>query len=117
VSSELVMRMRTCAAAIAAVDPKSGWVALVTDDAANLLIEASNLLDALNEEEPIGDLMQPLKSSPALGAVWTAAGELPAAVPRPCPGCGLVSARTTRIAGRRLLLTCPMCSHEWEYAP
>ena len=113
-SSDLVLRMRTCAAALLDCDYSPGSA---PRDAADMLAEASNLLDMLNEEEPIGDLMQPLKSSPALSAIWTATGELPQAVVKPCPACGLVSARTTRIAGRQLMLTCPMCSHEWEYAP
>jgi hypothetical protein len=116
-SSDLVLRMRTCAAAIVAVDPHSSWVALVSDDAARLLVEASNALDTI--EEPLGEPMAPLdvKRTTPGGAVWTAAGELPDAVPRPCPSCGNVGARTVHIAGRRLMLTCAMCSHQWEYVP
>ena len=115
-SSDLVLRMRTCAAAIVAAEPRESWVALVSDDAAALLIEASNVLDAA---EPIGDLMAAIPAvvpTPS-GVTWTAAGELPDAVPRPCPSCGNVGARTVHIAGRRLMLTCAMCSHQWEYAP
>ena len=118
-SSDLVLRMRTCAAAILSSRDNE---ALVVVDAANLLAEASNLLDV---SEPLGELMKEL---PAVmsnqqaaelmsGAVWTAAGELPDAVPRPCPSCGNVGARTVHIAGRRLMLTCAMCSHQWEYRP
>ena len=124
-SSDLVLRMRTCAAAIVAVDPRSSWVALVSDDAARLLVEASNKLDAFDAleekffEKPLGEPMAPLdvKRTATGGAMWTAAGELPDAVPRPCPSCGNVGARTVHIAGRRLMLTCAMCSHQWEYTP
>ena len=113
-SSDLVMRMRTCAAAILSSKDNE---ALVVVDAANLLVEASNLLDV---EEPLGEVMQALE--PVVrdiyrgGGVWTGV-DLPAAVPRPCPACGNVAARKVRITNTKLLLTCPMCSHEWEYAP
>ena len=50
------------------------------------------------------------------GRVWTGV-ELPAAVPRPCPACGNVAARKVRITNTKLLLTCPVCAHEWEYVP
>jgi hypothetical protein len=50
------------------------------------------------------------------GGVWTGV-DLPAAIPRPCPSCGNVAARKVRVTNTKLLLTCPMCSHEWEYAP
>ena len=45
-TSELVYRMRTCAAAIVAAEPRESWVALVSDDAARLLVEASKKLYA-----------------------------------------------------------------------
>ena len=113
-SSELVYRMRTCAAALLDCDYTPGSA---PRDAADLLAEASNLLDA---EEPLGEPMQALE--PVVrdvyrgGGVWTGV-ELPAAVPRPCPACGNVAARKVRITNTKLLLTCPMCSHEWEYVP
>jgi hypothetical protein len=114
-SSDLVLRMRTCAAAIVSSDPCESWVALVSDDAARLLVEASNALDT---PEPLGEPMPVLEATkPVGGAVWTAAGELPAAAPRSCPSCGDIGARTVHIAGRRLMLTCTMCSHQWEYTP
>jgi len=128
-SSDLILRMRTCAAAIVAAVPRESWVALVSDDAAKLLVEASNALDAYDalEErvftEPLGEpivgqLREPIDlTESAGGATWTTPGELPDAVPRPCPSCGNVGARTVHIAGRRLMLTCAMCSHQWEYRP
>ena len=113
-TSELVYRMRTCAAALLDCSYASGSA---PRDAADLLAEASNLLD---NPEPLGDIMQAMepvaKDVYHGGAAWTGV-DLPAAVPRPCPACGNVAARKVRITNTRLLLTCPMCSHEWEYAP
>jgi len=113
---DLVYRLRTCAAAILAVDPRESWVALVSDDAANLMVEAANLLD-----EPLGEPMAKLETglnptqTPS-GPTWTTNNmELPAAAPRPCPACGEISARRVDRVGRRLLLTCPGCKHQWEY--
>ena len=113
-SSQLVYRMRTCAAALLDCDYAPGSA---PRDAADLLAEASNLLD---DPEPLGEIMQALepvaKQVYRGGGVWTGV-DLPAAIPRPCPACGNVAARKVRITNTKLLLTCPMCSHEWEYAP
>ena len=116
-SSELVYRMRTCAAALLDCDYAPGSA---PRDAADMLAEASNLLDV---EEPLGEPMEKLEPAATgvyrPGATWISGrpAELPAAVPRPCPACGNVAARKVRITNTKLLLTCPMCSHEWEYAP
>ena len=113
-SSELVYRMRTCAAALLDCDYTPGSA---PRDAADLLAEASNLLD---DPEPLGEIMQALEPVARQvyrgGRVWTGV-ELPAAVPRPCPACGNVAARKVRITNTKLLLTCPVCAHEWEYVP
>ena len=128
-SSELVYRMRTCAAAILASKSSGNpWdTTLVATDAADLLAEASNLLDGPDDQhgnvdnakaaargEPV-EVLQPVREVYRGGGVWTNM-ELPAATPRPCPSCGNIGARKVRISHRKLLLTCPMCSHEWEYA-
>ena len=114
-STDLVYRLRTCAAAILAVDPKSGWVALVTDDAANLLIEAANVLDV---PEPLGEPMAVIPAAQAGTkreplATW--GGDLPAVQAQPCPSCGSIDARQVKRDGRKLMLTCPKCSTAWEY--
>ena len=111
-SSELVYRMRTCSAALLDCDYSAGSA---PRDAADLLAEASNILDMV--DDTTAEVLEALEIDAPSGAVWTTAGELPAAVPQPCPSCGLISARTARITNTKLLLTCPMCSHEWEYAP
>ena len=109
-NTELIYRMRTCAAALAS----NGEPPLVLlRDAADLLIEASNELDV---PEPIGEPMQvlsprPLPDGPA--ATW--GGQLPPVVARACPSCGSIDARKVRRNGRKLMLTCPACEHEWEY--
>jgi hypothetical protein len=111
VSTELVYRMRTCAAAILSSKDSEARVVV---DAAELLIEASNLLDT--PEEP-GEPMEIITSVGGIdrkpSAVWGA--DLPAAVPQPCPSCGSIDARTARRAGRQLMLTCPRCAATWEY--
>ena len=108
-TSELVMRMRTCAAALAA-----GYTAT---DAADLLVEASNQLDL---PTPLPLLPEPVvdpPSQPDPVATWIfGLDKLPEVTPKPCPSCGNVSARMANIVNRKLLLTCPMCSHQWEYA-
>lgn len=110
---DLVYRLRTCAAAILAVDPSTGWVALVTEDAANLLIEAANALDV---PEPLGDPMPPIEAAkPEQSQPLAQWGGQLSATARGCPACGSVDARTVRRQGRRLMLTCPQCSTTWEY--
>jgi hypothetical protein len=109
---ELVMRMRTCAAALAvAGEPPL----ILLRDAADLLLEASNLLD---EPEPIGEPMAVIEAqaAPTAGGVGNAiwGGSLNAAA-RPCPQCGDISARTVHRTGRKLQITCPACAHQWEY--
>jgi hypothetical protein len=112
VSSELVYRMRTCAAALLGNYGHGNTpFQRMYCDAANLLVEASNLLDV---PEPLGDRMEVLPIPDRASERITA---LPAAIPRPCPACGNVAARKVRVTNTKLLLTCPMCSHEWEYAP
>lgn len=112
-NQDLVFRLRTCAAAMLTGNPD--WLTRVRDDAANLMIEASNTLDV---EEPISELMPVLEAKQVGGPTWTTGtSELPTATAKPCPSCGNVAARKVRIANRHLYLTCPMCTHEWEYTP
>jgi hypothetical protein len=115
-TSDLVHRMRTCAAALMRCDD----VSALHKDAADLLAEASNLLD---EPDDLGEPMEILAAQPQLtaGAMW-GSGDLPTmpvdygAIAKPCPYCGSVDIRKVSIANRRLKLTCPRCSQQWEYA-
>jgi hypothetical protein len=118
-SSELVYRMRTCAAALAS----NGEPPLILlRDAADLLIEASNVMDV---PELLGEPMEVLRKvaeaqtnvAPRLppdapAATW--GGSLNATV-QPCPSCGAIDARTVHRSGRKLMITCPTCTHQWEY--
>ena len=121
-TTELVYRMRTCAAAMMANSGNANTpFQRMYCDAAELLAEASNLLDV---PEPLGEPMDNLAEANAAiwGAepkpTWVASGDsLPSVTPQPCPSCGNVAARKVRIANRQLFLTCPMCTHEWEYKP
>ena len=64
-STELVYRMRTCAAAMideAGPDATNMRWQKIYRDAADLLVEASNLLDV---PEPLGEPMEVLKAAPA----------------------------------------------------
>ena len=116
-SSELVYRMRTCAAAMLDHSGNNNTpFQRMYRDAAELLAEASNELDV---PEPLGEPMKMLEATKqASGPTWTTGTtELPTATAKPCPSCGNVAARKVRIANRHLYLTCPMCTHAWEYKP
>jgi hypothetical protein len=110
-TDDLVYRLRTCAAAITATDPRESWVALVSDDAAKLLVEASNALE--QRSEPLGEPMAVISDPPATGPTWTTM-DLPTVAPRPCPSCGSIDARIAHIVNRHVRLTCPRCTHQWE---
>lgn len=112
-SRELVYRMRTCAAALA----NNGEPPLILlRDAADLLIEASNVLDLPEVEEPLGEQMEVLrKTAEAQTNIAQWGQDLPTVGARPCPSCGSIDARKVRRNGRKLMLTCPTCEFEWEY--
>jgi hypothetical protein len=105
--------MRTCAAALA----NNGEPSLILlRDAADLLIEASNELTLMEPaEEPVGEQMAIFEPSSNLATTATWGGTLPAVQAKPCPSCGSIDARKVRRHGRKLMLTCPTCEHEWEY--
>jgi hypothetical protein len=118
---ELVYRMRTCAAALV-VAKASGepWHSHdIATDAAGLLEQAASLLD---EPELLGEPMALLPAqnvsattAPPSGAVW--GGVLPAADPLPCPNCGdTAHARTVRRDRGKFVLSCQVCSNQWEYS-
>ena len=115
---ELIIRLRTCAAALSSGVPTSP---LLHTDAAQLLIGAADALESVTEPEPLGEPMTllPTQTAPATpaspsGAVW--GGDLPPATPQPCPNCGdAAAARTVYRDRRRLFLVCPVCFNTWEY--
>jgi len=123
-TSELVYRMRTCAAALLGGDDAK--LSVLHRDAADLLAEASNRLDV---PEPLGELMEIMAAAPApspapeTGVAWTGvqlprpAIEARSVTTKPCPMCGSIDARTVRRVNRVLMLTCPVCSNQWEYTP
>jgi hypothetical protein len=118
---DLVYRMRTCAAAILAGHGSD----LLRQDTANVLVEASNLLE---EPEDLGlpmdviKAVEPHREEAPQGAHW-GGGDLPtrtfdfgAVNPKPCPSCGAIDVRKVKIERNKLVLICPRCSHHWEYA-
>jgi hypothetical protein len=118
---DLVYRMRTCAAALL-----NGWESdRLRQDTADILAEASNLLD---QPEDLGlpmeviKAVEPRREEAPQGAHW-GDGDLPqrmfdfgAVNPRPCPSCGAIDVRKVKIEHNKLMLICPRCSHHWEYA-
>jgi len=121
--TELTDRMRTCAARIVAVASEGD---VVYNDAADLLIEASNALEAV--PTPLGEPMEiipPVAPRPSIefglgSATWLAPGDtLPKANPyrsaNTCPKCDSRANKTVRREGSVLMLICPACGHQWRY--
>ena len=128
--SELTDRMRTCAAYIlqrkGAGDP---WAAeIVALDAVDLLIEASNQLQAHLPIEPQAQLMEILQPVDPQPAPPVAPAEMPDATwvgprdtlpaprsPKACPQCDSRAHKKVFRQGRQLMLRCPVCAKEWPY--
>jgi hypothetical protein len=126
----LTDRMRTCAAYILQRETKGDpWaIELVTVDAADLLIEASNML-TMQTAEDIGKPMEilssnidvvPKQSDPEL---WIApGGQLPGishsgtVTPRACPQSGSLTPKKVRRLGKRMMIECPVCAKEWPFS-
>jgi hypothetical protein len=140
--TDLTDRMRTCAAFI--LRGEDHKYAQVYSDAADLLIEASNALEAI--PEPLGEPMEILPETkvvakpsdlPVTGVprkiasaadmmkgVWTTnAGDLPPVPTGPpskrpvrvCPQCDSRATKKVYREGSRLMLACPVCGAGWEY--
>jgi hypothetical protein len=116
---ELIIRLRTCAAALSSGVPNSP---LLHTDAAGLLQEAADALESVTEPASLGEPMTLLPAQNASAtsaapfeAIW--GGTLPPATPQPCPACGDASSpRTVRRDRGKFILSCPVCSNTWEYA-
>jgi len=126
--SDLTDRMRTCAAHIIASDVHEydDVIGRVMRDAADLLIEASNLLEQAHL--PLGEPMEiiVLDGNATTGSMsstgWIApGGPLPGLThsgtisPRACPKCDSRANKTVRREGAKLMLVCPVCGATWEY--
>ena len=126
--SELTDRMRTCAAMLMSEHPFSEMKQAALNDAADLLIEASNMLSVHEavqnpEGEPM-ELLQPVAASAppappaaAADATWVGPHDtLPAQrSPKACPHCDSRAHKKVFRQGRRLMLACPVCAKEWPY--
>jgi len=141
--TELTNRMRTCAAHILAHQTADDFT--VYRDAADLLIEASNMLEAVPADAvdllaearnmletipaPPGEPMEiipPVAPRPSIefglgNATWLAPGDtLPKANPyrsaNTCPNCDSRAHKTVRRYKNRLTLECPACGQQWDYA-
>jgi hypothetical protein len=110
--SDLTDRMRTCAAHIlASAQGPTSISLLAIADAADLLIEASNVLEVVATED-LGEPMEIIPPQPPRVETST----LPAS-PRACPKCHSHAANTVRREGRKLMLLCPTCGEQWEFKP
>ena len=130
--TDLTDRMRTCAAYIAS-RPNDAPMPTehLLDDAADLLIEASNGIDAI--PPPLGEpmaIIPPVATTTVTKktdwsldtqGTWIApGGALPTAQPgarspRACPKCDSHAAKRVRREGTKLMLVCPACSATWEW--
>jgi hypothetical protein len=122
--SELTDRMRTCAAYIIGHYGDDADHAI--RDAAQLLIDASNLL---TEKIPVPDLGAAVEITPQsvakrveqdLGSQWIAPlGPLPTTASprssRACPQCDSRASKRVYRDKNRLMLACPVCGNAWEY--
>jgi hypothetical protein len=135
--TDLTDRLRTCAAYILArAKSEDPWaLEFVSYDTADLLIEASNVLE--KAPEPLGEpmaIIPPVQVKPATPpnmaqssiprAVWTNnAGDLPPVPSGPpskrparvCPQCDSRAVKKVYREGSKLMLACPVCSAGWEY--
>jgi hypothetical protein len=129
--TDLTDRMRTCAAAIQMHKnegpPWDEWdAAKVVIDAADLLIEASNIIEAA--PAPLGAPMEiippviaqsvTLPTDPWIGT-WTAPGDtLPVSNPyrgrHTCPKCDSRAGKTVHRKDKQIWLECPACGTKWR---
>jgi len=127
---ELTDRMRTCAAYILARKERGDpWaVEIVALDAVDLLVEASNQLQAHLPVEPQAQLMEILQPVDPQPAPPVAPADAPSATwvgphdtlpqprsPKACPQCDSRTHKKVFRQGRRLMLACPVCAKEWPY--
>jgi hypothetical protein len=134
--SDLTDRLRTLAAFIMSRPHETELQEdVLLRAAADLLIEASNALERVVVAEVAGvpipmEIIPPQPPSndvlqKALDTAIIAHFEAPPPPPasphgRPpsaCPQCDSRAAKTVRRDGNRLMLTCPVCSSEWQYKP
>lgn len=130
--SELTDRMRTCAAFIVATHenddlPEKKFDLLMLSamlDASDLLIEASNLLEAAPTS--LGEPMEIIEPPPSNFGIdrtpkpgmWIGDDlkPIPDAPPsrNACPKCDSRASKTVRKAGKHLAMECPVCGHMWR---
>lgn len=122
--STLVDRMRTCAAYIMGrLHDAPMPTEHLLDDAAALLVEASNIL--ATSPAPLGEPMEIIPPKPIIERSipplpyqeGLAAAKERMLNPRACPRCDSRAAKTVRRRESRLMLECPACAHTWEYKP
>jgi len=138
--TDLTDRMRTCAAYIRK-RKEAGDHEMVASDAADLLIEASNLIEqaqlgtvvvSKEDAEFLGlepmEILKPIAPSTSVrpAGVWTTGLDtLPPPVPGPpsyrhprvCPQCDSRAHKRVFRENNKVFLACPVCAAAWEYRP
>src|SRR5262245_44037640 len=118
---DLMARMLTCAARITEIETvatsdsevRSMLPVAVTRDAGSLLIEAARELEILRPAEPLGEPMEILPQ-PQVSNPGPPPGAADLVLPHHdgtgCPQCKSVTAKKVQRFGRKLVLTCPICT-------
>jgi hypothetical protein len=140
--TDLTDRMRTCAAYIlkaATADERDAGTEFALNmaarDAADLLIEASNVLEIALRDAVLGDPMEIIPPvvvqadasesfiPKSQHGAWIApGGPLPGVKhsgtisPRACPKCDSRANKTVYRRNKHFVLECPACGHVWERA-
>lgn len=125
--TDLTDRMRTCAAYMldeaGPGETEMQWQAIYRA-AADLLIEASNALEAAPPPlgEPMAIIKQKVDEIAAEVSTWIApGGTLPGVKrsgtisPRACPKCDSRAGKTVRRIENKMMLVCPACGETWEF--
>ena len=113
--TELTDKMRTCAAFIVHATGERAFaddIVRVVNDAADLLIEASNVIDEVSTR-PLVEV-KPAALPPV---DVSALGQPTPRSPSTCPSCDSRATKRVYREGRKMLLVCPVCGNIWEYKP
>lgn len=131
--TDLTDRMRTCAAYIMSRPHDAPMpTEHLLDDAAALLIEASNALELVQAARTADALFRGAPTDAPMQIIppgnQMAADRIPPLPyheglaiaqerlnPRACPRCDSRSAKKVRRQGRQLMLQCPVCGEQWEW--
>jgi hypothetical protein len=117
--TDLTDRMRTCAAFMLSKDLKGeGDLSHAFRDAADLLIEASNVIEATTpsmKNTPQNEQQWGVADANNLASILAVQRETRTRSPRACPKCDSRANKRVDRVGSKLMLTCPVCGEKWEW--